>query len=221
MPSIPSCLIVSVNNLTPLPCWPGYRPAERIIMEQNNRNFTSYRFSEEEVSKAIDIYSASVKGAKLSGLSRTDAKTDAKIRVKSFYPDMFGDPSFCAQIAQVLYENYPDGPRPGVTNGTKIVEKIEKTNYMDVFRLAARTGFIPYRQYMKPFINGKSEQITSYISFLRKEGFDFQETQYGYKTIKMPVVPEPVKQPPLPSLPDDVLKAMEVLANYQKKVAGN
>lgn len=159
----------------------------------------------ENYEEPINIYWREIQSAKAAGFSREEGKNLARSAVYAAYPAMNGNMEFWSKIGPMVQRFWPvvreRKERKERTEKAEVTvnpNTAGKINFMDVIREAAKTGFIPKGKFLATFINGKSEQISSYISFLEKEGnFLIEMTSYGYvctPVVKVKTVAEQIKE---------------------------
>ena len=79
-----------------------------------------------------------------------------------------------------------------------------KQYWIDLMRELAETGFIPYKQYVKPFIpEVKYDNWSSWKKLLEYEGYEFEASEFGWITIAKPQPkPLPVEEILPPKQPE-------------------
>ena len=67
------------------------------------------------------------------------------------------------------------------------VENEKRTSWMDTMREAANSGFIPYAQYVKPFVpEVKFDNWTAWRRHLETDGYVLKEGDFGWIVVEKP-----------------------------------
>lgn len=141
----------------------------------------------------LEFYEIALKECVSTGMSRAAAKTCAKDKVYSAYPDMVsnGAPSIYNKDASLFWSKASHISEKifGRSKRSKKFQmelpSVASENFSKTMRAAAETGFIPFGEYLAPFIKGKHTQIQSYVSMLRSEGYECKRNSHGWVVTKI------------------------------------
>lgn len=144
-------------------------------------------------SEMLEFYEIALKECVSAGMSRDAAKNCARDKIYSAYPNMVsnGTPSVSNKDAHTFWSKASHVAEKvfGRSNRSKKSQMefpsvASSENFSKTMRAAAKTGFIPFGEYLAPFINGKHAQIQAYVSMLRREGYECKLIQHGWAVTK-------------------------------------